>query len=105
MAKIAVIQTGGKQYKVKASQKLSIEKIEGNVGDKVAFDKVLLLGEEDGKDVKVGSPYLEGAKVEGKIVEQGKAKKVMVVKYKAKTRYLRTKGHRQSFTKVEIATI
>lgn len=102
---IAVIKTGGKQYIVSEGQAVKVEKLEGKTGDNVEFSEILMVSNEDGKDAKVGTPVLEGAKVTGKIVEQGRDKKVTVVKYKAKTRYKRTKGHRQHFTKVEIEKI
>lgn len=101
----AVIKTGGKQYKVKEGQILKIEKIAGKVGDKIGFDKVLLVADEDGKEVKVGNPTVSGAKVAAEILEQGRAKKVMVIKYKPKTRYRRKVGHRQMYTKVKIVSI
>ncbi|MCD4761979.1 50S ribosomal protein L21 [bacterium] len=101
--KIAIIKTGGKQYKVKKDQTLKIEKIEGKVGAKIKFD-TLLTATSDAKEVNIGKPLL-GSIVEAKITEQGRDKKVTVVKYKNKTRYLRTKGHRQSFTKVLISEI
>ncbi|MBU4332362.1 50S ribosomal protein L21 [Patescibacteria group bacterium] len=103
MIKIAVIKTGGKQYKVKEKDKLKIEKIKGEKGDPVFFDKVLLAA--DDKKVEVGAPVLKGKKVEAKIIEQGRDKKVLVVKYKRKTRYKKKYGHRQPFTKVEILKI
>ena len=103
MTKIAVIKTGGKQYKVKEGQTLKIEKLAKKEGDKVKFD-TLMTASSDGNDLVLGKPSL-GQKVEGKILEQGKGDKVVVVKYKNKTRYLRTKGHRQLFTKVEITSI
>lgn len=103
MSKLAVIKTGGKQYKVKVGQILKIEKLEKNEKAKVTFD-TLLTAATDGQEVNIGKPSL-GKKVEGKIVEHGKSKKVTVVKYKNKTRYLRTKGHRQPYTKVEITSI
>ena len=101
----AIIQTGGKQYKVSKGGFLSIEKIKGDYkkGDKVSFDKVLLV--DDGKDTTIGTPYIAGAKVDGEIVEIGRARKVMVVKYKQKSRYLRRNGHRQPFFKVKIISI
>lgn len=99
----AIIETGGKQYKVAAGTKLKIEKIEGATGDAVVFDKVLLSA--DGDSVNVGAPYLSGGKVEGKILEQGRADKVIVFKYHSKTRYRKKKGHRQPFTEVEIVKI
>jgi large subunit ribosomal protein L21 len=100
---LAVIKTGGKQYKVKAGDKLKIEKIEGEPGDKVEFSEVLLLG--DDKEVKIGMPVLSGSKVEGKILRTEKDKKVTGVKFKAKKRYKVKFGHRQLFTEVEITKI
>ncbi|MCE9585161.1 50S ribosomal protein L21 [Candidatus Nomurabacteria bacterium] len=101
----AVIQTGGKQYKVSKGGLVSIEKIKGEFkkGDKVSFDKVLLV--DDGKDTTVGAPYISGAKVDGEIIEIGRSRKVLVVKYKQKSRYLRRNGHRQPFFKVKITSI
>ncbi len=99
----AIIETGGKQYKVSAGTKLKIEKIEGASGGSIVFDKVLLT--TDGDKTEVGAPYLEGAKVEGKILGQGRADKVIVFKYHSKTRYRKKKGHRQPFTEVEITKI
>lgn len=101
----AVIQTGGKQYKVSKGQVFNIEKMIGDykVGDKVSFDQVLL--SEDGKNTEVGMPYLAGAKVDAEIVGIGRARKVMVVKYKQKSRYLRRNGHRQPFFKVKITSL
>ncbi len=103
MSKIAVIKTGGKQYKVKPGQNLKIEKLDKKAGAKVTFD-TLLIADTDGKELNLGKPGL-GKKVEGKIIEQGRDKKVKVVKYKNKTRYLRNQGHRQDYTKVEITNI
>ncbi len=107
----AVIQTGGKQYKVSEGGLVTIEKIktegakgaEYKKGDKIAFDEVLLV--DDGKDTTIGTPYIKGAKVEAEIVEIGRARKVMVVKYKQKSRYLKRNGHRQPFFKVKILSI
>ena len=101
----AVIQTGGKQYKVSKDTIVSIEKIKGEYtkGDKIAFDKVLLVDNE--KDTTIGTPYITGAKVEAEIVEIGRARKLMVVKYKQKSRYLKRNGHRQPFFKVKITSI
>lgn len=101
--KIAIIKTGGKQYKVKKDQTIKIEKIDGKVGAKIKF-ATLLTATSDAKEVNIGKPLLESI-VEAKITEQGRDKKVTVVKYKNKTRYLRTKGHRQAFTKVLISEI
>ena len=103
MSKIAVIKTGGKQYKVQQGQALKIEKLDLEVGANVKFE-TLLVAEADGSTVELGKPSL-GEQVEAKIVEQGRADKVSVIKYKNKTRYKRNVGHRQPFTKVEISKI
>jgi len=100
---LAVIKTGGKQYIVTPGQKIKIEKIEKKEGLEITFDKVLLL--EKSKKVEIGTPFVKNAKVIGKILSQGKAKKVIVFKYKAKTRYKKKRGHRQPFTEVEILKI
>ena len=98
----AVIETGGKQYKVSTGDKIKIEKLNG--GDSgVIFDKVLL--KSDGREVAVGAPYLPGAKVEGKILKQGRSDKKIVFRYHSKTRYRKFKTHRQPFTEVEITKI
>lgn len=102
---IAIIKTGGKQYKVKAGDILKIEKLPQASGKEVVFDKVLLMGNVDGQEVKFGQPLIKGAKVKAQILEQGRAKKVKVVKYKPKTRYTRVLGHRQSFTRVKISEL
>ena len=101
----AVIFTGGKQYKVSEGGVVSIEKIKGEYkkGDKLSFDKVLLV--DDGKDTTIGTPYIKGAKVDAEIIEIGRSRKVMVVKYKQKSRYLKRNGHRQPFFKVKISSI
>ena len=98
----AVIETGGKQYRVQKGDVITVEKLDVEVGKKVAFDHVLVLGE--GKDVKIGTPYV-GTAVEGKVVEVGKGEKVIVFKYKAKKDYRKKQGHRQPFTKVEITNL
>lgn len=95
--------TGGKQYKVNEGQTVKIEKLNNEQGKNVAFD-TLLISEKDGKGLSLGHPSL-GEKVKGEIVEQGKDKKKIVVKYKNKTRYLRNKSHRQMYTKVKITSI
>jgi len=101
----AVIQTGGKQYKVSEGDVFSTEKIKGEFkkGDKVSFDKVLMV--DDGANTTIGMPYINGAKVEGEIAEIGRARKVMVMKYKQKSRYLKRNGHRQPFFKIKVTSI
>ena len=99
----AVVSSGGKQYKVEPGETLRIEKISGEVGSPISFDNVLMFA--DGEKVKVGQPVLENAMVSGHIVEQGKAKKILVFKYKRRKRYRRKQGHRQLFTMVKIDSI
>ena len=99
----AIIESCGKQYKVTEGDVVFFEKLETEEGKKVTFDKVVLVS--DDKKVEVGAPYVKGVKVEGKVVEHGKAKKILVYKYKAKKNYRRTQGHRQPYTKVEITKI
>jgi large subunit ribosomal protein L21 len=104
----AVIQTGGKQYKVSKGGFVSIEKIktdgvEYKKGDKITFDKILLV--QDADTTTIGTPYIKGAVVEAEISEIGRSRKVMVVKYKQKSRYLKRNGHRQPFFKVKITSI
>ena len=99
----AVIEACGKQYKVTKGDVVFFEKLDVEEGKKVTFDKVVLLS-DDGK-VEVGAPYVKGIKVEGKVVAHGKAKKIVVFKYKAKKNYKRKQGHRQPYTKVEITAI
>jgi large subunit ribosomal protein L21 len=99
----AVIQTGGKQYRVMPGEDIQIEKLPGAVGDAVTFDQVLLTS--DGEKVQVGQPLVESSKVLGRILRQAKAKKVMVVKFKRRKDYRRKRGHRQPLTLVRIETI
>jgi large subunit ribosomal protein L21 len=105
MSKIAVIETGGKQYVVKEDDIISVEKIGGekNPGSKLTFDKVLLV--DDGKAAKVGTPHISGVKVEAELMENGLGKKVNVIRFKSKSRYFKKKGHRQPYTKVKITKI
>ncbi|HCM36929.1 MAG: 50S ribosomal protein L21 [Candidatus Wildermuthbacteria bacterium RIFCSPLOWO2_02_FULL_47_9c] len=103
MAEIAVIKTGGKQYVVSPGKKIKIEKLAAEEGSNVEFPEVLLL--ENGKGVEVGAPLVKGAKVIGKVLKQGKGKKVVIFKYKPKKREKTKKGHRQSFTEVQITSI
>ena len=101
----AVIKTGGKQYRVSEGTVVSIEKIKGEFkkGDKISFDQVLLV--DDGKNTTIGTPYIKGAKVSAEIIQIGRARKILVVKYKQKSRYLKRNGHRQPFFKVKITSI
>ncbi len=99
----AVVNTGGKQYKVQQGEILKVEKIPGDVGSPVTFDRVLMFS--DGENVSIGQPVLDNVAVEGHIVEQGKAKKIIVFKYKRRKRYRRKQGHRQEFTAVQIDNI
>ena len=96
----AVVSTGGKQYKVQKGETLRIEKIPGEVGGKVTLDKVLLVA--DGENIRVGQPMIEKAAVQASIVEQDKAKKILVFKYKRRKRYRRKAGHRQPYTAIRI---
>lgn len=100
---LAVIRTGGKQYIVSPGKKIKIEKIDAKEGDKVTFPEVLLIDKQN--KVEIGKPLVEGAEVVGKILRQGRGKKVIVFRYRSKTRYKKKKGHRQPFTEVEIAKI
>jgi large subunit ribosomal protein L21 len=100
---LAIIKTGGKQYKVKAGDRIKVEKLEGEEGSKVDFQEVLFLGDEKG--VKIGNPNVSGAKVEGKILKTAKGKKVVGIKFKAKKRYKVKFGHRQTMTEVEITKV
>lgn len=101
----AVIHTGGKQYRVSKGETVKIEKFKGDfkVGDKITFDKVMLV--EDGKDATIGTPYIAKAEVTGTLKEIGRNKTVEVVKYKQKSRYYKKNGHRQPWFKVEISGI
>jgi large subunit ribosomal protein L21 len=99
----AVIKTGGKQYRVAQGDEIRLEKLKGNVGDRVSFDQVLLTS--DGETAKWGQPFLENTKVTGRISRQGRAKKLLVFKYKRRKGYRRRQGHRQYFTLVKIDKI
>ena len=98
----AVIETGGKQYKVEQGDVVFIEKLGVEAGETVTFDKVLVVG---GDDIKVGAPYVDGATVTASVVKNGKDKKIIVYKYKSKKGYHKKQGHRQPYTKVEITAI
>ena len=99
----AIVHTGGKQYKIQEGETLRFEKLTGDIGSEVTFDRVLMVS--DGENVTMGRPVLENAAVKGHIVEQGKAKKILVFKFKRRKRYRRKQGHRQLFTSVMIDKI
>jgi large subunit ribosomal protein L21 len=99
----AVILTGGKQYRVTPGELVKVEKLQGNTGDPVTFEKILLTS--DGETVNIGKPYVSDAKVLGKIARQGKDRKILVFKYKRRKDYRKKQGHRQSFTLVKIENI
>ncbi len=99
----AIIETGGKQYKVQNGDQIRVEKLDAEIGSTVVFDKVLAAGE--GSDIKVGTPYLDGLTVEADVVESGKGDKVIIFKYKAKKDYRKKQGHRQPYTLVEITSV
>ena len=98
----AIIKTGGKQYRVQQGDELRVEKLVANVGDKVVFDEVVAVG---GDKLVVGTPFVEGCAVEAEVLEQGKADKVIIYKYKAKKDYRRKNGHRQPYTLVKVTGI
>ncbi|MFA6666774.1 MAG: 50S ribosomal protein L21 [Bacilli bacterium] len=98
----AIILTGGKQIKVEVGQKIYVEKLDVEVGSKYTFDKVLLVGD---KSIKTGDPYIKGATVVAKVEKQGLSKKIKVYKYKSKSNYHRTIGHRQPYTCLTIEAI
>jgi len=100
---LAVIKTGGKQYKVAEGDTLKIEKLDLDEGADVAFEEVLFLG--DDKGVKIGTPFISGAKVSGTVLSQGRHKKVWGIKHKAKKRYKMKYGHKQAYTEVQIGKI
>jgi large subunit ribosomal protein L21 len=99
----AVVKTGGKQYKVQEGDTLRVEKLAGQVGDTISIDKVLLFA--DGDDLRIGQPHVDNVAVKAQIVEQGKANKILVFKYKRRKRYRRKQGHRQPFTALKIERI
>ena len=99
----AIIESCGKQYKVAEGDVVFFEKLDAKEGEKVTFDKVILVSNEG--NVEIGNPYVKGVKVEGKVVSHGKGKKIIVFKYKAKKNYRRKQGHRQPYTKIEITSV
>ena len=98
----AIIETGGKQYKVEEGDVIFVEKLDAEVDSTYTFDKVLVIG---GDEAKIGAPVVEGATVSAKVLKQGKDKKVIVFKYKPKKNYRRKQGHRQPYTKLQIEKI
>ncbi|MBI3442731.1 MAG: 50S ribosomal protein L21 [Candidatus Sungbacteria bacterium] len=99
----AVIKTGGKQYIAEPGKKLKIEKLNAPESEAVSFDEVLLISK--GRDIEIGTPLVKDARVEAKVLKQARARKVIVFRYNAKTRYRKKKGHRQHFTEVEVEKI
>ncbi|QQR82590.1 50S ribosomal protein L21 [Candidatus Campbellbacteria bacterium] len=99
----AVIETGGKQYLVSDDKSIVTEKLPIEAGEKVVFDKVVLM--DDGSTTTLGAPYIVGAKIEATLDAQGRGKKIEVIKYKAKSRYYKKRGHRQPFSKVTIKKV
>jgi large subunit ribosomal protein L21 len=99
----AIIETGGKQYAVAPGDRVRVEKLQGDVGAEINFDRVLLVGE--GENVTVGTPVVSGAKVTGKILSHGRDKKVIVFKMRRRTNYRRKQGHRQHFTELEVTEV
>jgi large subunit ribosomal protein L21 len=99
----AIVATGGKQYRVKEGDTLRIEKLVAEAGDSVELDKVLLVGE--GEDIKVGAPYLDGAKVTAKVAANGRGDKVKIVKFRRRKHHRKQMGHRQAYTEIEITGI
>jgi large subunit ribosomal protein L21 len=99
----AVFRTGGKQYRAREGERVRIEKLDAAVGETIAFEDVLLVGE--GAKVKLGAPLVKGGKVDAKVVSQGREDKIMVIKFRRRKHYKRVMGHRQSFTEVEITGI
>lgn len=99
----AIVETGGKQYRVTPGDLLQVELLKVEKGEKLSLDKVLLVAGDDG--VKIGNPFLEGATVDATIMDHGKSKKVLVFKYKSKKNYRRLRGHRQNFTEIRIDSI
>ena len=99
----AVFESGGKQHRVVQGEVVRLERLDGDPGDTIVFDRVLMIAEGD--DVAIGEPLVEGGQVTGKVVSQGRGRKIRVIKFKRRKNYLRKKGHRQSFTDVRITAI
>jgi large subunit ribosomal protein L21 len=103
MAMYAVIQTGGKQYRVGSGDRLKIEKLDAAEGETVAFDKVLLIRSEEG--IKTGAPYVEGSKVIARVIAHGRHPKIKIIKFKRRKHHMKRQGHRQYYTEVQITDI
>ena len=99
----AVFESGGKQHRVAEGEVVRLERLDGQPGDQVVFDRVLMIA--DGDDVAIGKPLIEGGEVAGEVVEQGRARKITVLKFKRRKNYMRKKGHRQPYTDVRITAI
>jgi large subunit ribosomal protein L21 len=99
----AVIRTGGKQYRVAKDQLISVEKLEADIGQSIDFDEVLMVS--DGDNTQIGTPLVSGAKVKAEVVEQGRHKKIWILKFKRRKHHMKQQGHRQSFTQVKITDI
>ena len=99
----AVIKTGGKQYRVSEGETLRVEKLDASAGETIEFDQVLAVGE--GADLKVGAPFVEGGKVTATVKEQGRGKKVEIIKFRRRKHHMKRMGHRQSYTELEITGI
>lgn len=99
----AIIQTGGKQYKVTEGEMIKVEKLEAEAGDKITLDQVLMLKDDNGS--RIGNPLVPGAKIKAEVVEQGRGKKITVYKYKKRKNQRKKQGHRQAYTKLLIETI
>lgn len=103
--KYAIIKTGGKQYKIKVGDTLKVEKLSAEPNSEIEFKEVLLVFDDAAKEIKIGTPYIENAFVKARVMEQGRGKKITVVKYKPKIRYKKVYGARQPYTKIEILKI
>ena len=99
----AVIESGGKQHRVEEGEVLKLEKLEAATGEKIDFDKVLMIGE--GESVKIGTPYVKGSKVTAEVLTQGRAKKINIIKFNRRKHFRKQQGHRQWFTEVKITDI
>ena len=99
----AVIESGGKQHRIEEGETLQLEKLDATAGDKVKFDKILLVGEGD--SVKIGTPYLKDSQVEAEVLKQGRGGKIKIIKFNRRKHYKKQQGHRQLFTEVKITDI